>query len=67
MVVAALTLAIPYAGSLATAFGFVPLPAQLFATILAIVAGYIVITEFAKARFYRTSSAQNASGPRSQI
>ena len=66
VVVAALTLAIPYAGSLATAFGFVPLPAQLFATILAIVAGYVVITEFAKARFYRTSSAQKASGPRSQ-
>ncbi len=56
VVVAALTLAIPYAGSLATAFGFVPLPAQLFATVLAIVAGYVVITEFAKARFYRARS-----------
>ena len=51
--IAVLTLAIPFSGQLAVAFGFVPLPAQLLATALAIVAGYVLITEFAKARFYR--------------
>ncbi len=51
--VAAITLWLPYAGSFAAAFGFVPLPAHLFATVIVIVIGYILITEAAKARYYR--------------
>ena len=51
--VAVITLWLPYAGSFAAAFGFVPLPAHLFATVIVIVIGYILITEAVKARYYR--------------
>ncbi|MCL6708319.1 magnesium-translocating P-type ATPase [Pseudomonas sp. R2.Fl] len=53
LVVAALTLAIPYLGAASTLFGFVPLTAGEFAATIAIVAGYVVVTELAKRVYYR--------------
>jgi len=44
---------IPYAGTLAVAFGFVPLPAHLLLATLAIVAAYMLTVEVAKLPFYR--------------
>ena len=52
--VAATALAAPWMGPLATAFGFAPLPASLFSAALGVVLAYIVATEVAKRRFYRT-------------
>jgi P-type Mg2+ transporter len=49
---AAVALALPYTGSLAKLFGFVPMPAPILATALAIVIGYIALTEWAKRRFW---------------
>jgi Mg2+-importing ATPase len=49
---AAIAFALPYTGSFAAMFGFVPLSLQLVAAMVAIVLAYILITEFAKARFY---------------
>jgi Mg2+-importing ATPase len=53
LAVAVCTLAIPFLGGMSSVFGFVPLSALQVGTVLAIVAGYIVATEFAKAWFYR--------------
>jgi Mg2+-importing ATPase len=51
--VVAATFAIPFLGALTSVFGFVPLSLpQLFA-IVAIVLGYIVATELAKAWYFR--------------
>jgi len=47
-------LAIPYLGSFASAFGFVPLSALQMGVVLVIVAGYVAATEGAKVWFYRT-------------
>jgi len=52
LAVAVATLAIPLLGGASTAFGFVPLSARELATILAIVGGYILATEIAKAWFW---------------
>ena len=46
------TLAIPFLGPLSSVFGFVPLSVIQMGTVIAIVAGYIVATEGAKAWFY---------------
>ena len=46
------TLAIPFLGPLSSVFGFVPLSVIQMGTVIAIVAGYIVATEAAKAWFY---------------
>jgi Mg2+-importing ATPase len=56
VVVGAAALAIPYAGPVATAFGFVPLPWQLLAAAVLIVAAYVATTEVAKLRFFRAAS-----------
>jgi Mg2+-importing ATPase len=50
--VGAITVGMPYLGPIAAVFDFVPLPANLLATMLAIVGGYIVATEAAKIRYY---------------
>jgi Mg2+-importing ATPase len=47
------TLAIPFLGPLSSVFGFVPLSARQMGISSAIVVGYIVATEAAKAWFYR--------------
>ena len=46
------TLAIPFLGPLSSVFGFVPLSVIQMGTVIAIVVGYIVATEGAKAWFY---------------
>ena len=51
-------LATPFLGSLAAAFGFVPLSALQMGTVLVIVAGYIAATEGAKAWFYKTGATK---------
>jgi Mg2+-importing ATPase len=53
LIVSAATLAIPFLGPLSSVFGFVPLSALQMGTVIAIVVGYIVATEAAKAWFYR--------------
>ncbi|HRO14416.1 MAG TPA: magnesium-translocating P-type ATPase [Paracoccus sp. (in: a-proteobacteria)] len=53
VVVLALTFAIPWLGPLSAAFGFVPLPASTLAAIVAILLGYIALTEAMKAWFFR--------------
>ena len=53
LAVAVATLAIPFLGPLSSVFGFVPLSALQMGTVIAIVVGYIVATEGAKAWFYR--------------
>src|SRR5271157_3769249 len=58
--VSVVALAIPYLGSLASAFGFVPLSALQMGAVLVITAGYIAATEGAKAWFYKP---RNASQP----
>jgi Mg2+-importing ATPase len=52
LAVGVVALALPFSGPIASAFGFVPLPAQLLAAALLIVAAYIATTEAAKRRFY---------------
>ena len=51
--VCALAVALPFSAPLAGVFGFVALPWPLLAAALAIVAGYIVATEFAKRWYFR--------------
>jgi Mg2+-importing ATPase len=52
LAVGVVALALPFSGPIASAFGFVPLPAQLLAAALLIVAAYVATTEAAKRRFY---------------
>jgi Mg2+-importing ATPase len=51
-IVAAVALALPYLGGVATAFGFVALPAGMLALSLTIVLAYVLATEWAKRAFY---------------
>lgn len=53
VLVSAFALTIPFLGSLASVFGFVPLSAFPMFAVLVILAGYIAATEAAKAWFYR--------------
>ncbi|KQW29049.1 magnesium-translocating P-type ATPase [Rhizobium sp. Root274] len=52
LAVVLVTLAIPYLGSAATAFGFVPLSGGEFLATLVIVFGYIAVTSLAKRVYY---------------
>lgn len=53
IVIAALTLLLPYSGPLADLLGFTSLSATLLLTLLAITALYVVSAELAKRVFYR--------------
>jgi Mg2+-importing ATPase len=53
LAVGLLAAAMPYAGMLASAFAFVPLPGHLILAAVAIVAAYVLATELAKIPFYR--------------
>jgi Mg2+-importing ATPase len=53
MAVGVLALVIPYAGPLASVFGFVPLPWHLMLAMIVIVIAYVMSTEVAKAGFFR--------------
>jgi Mg2+-importing ATPase len=57
--VAVATLAIPFLGSLSSAFGFVPLSALQMGTLMAIVLGYMAATEGGKAWFYGRKTKRN--------
>jgi Mg2+-importing ATPase len=48
-----MTFAIPFLGGLSAVFGFVPISAPLMGAVVAIVIGYIVATEVAKAWFFQ--------------
>jgi Mg2+-importing ATPase len=52
LAVVAGALALPYAGAVATLFGFVPLGAHLMLAVLLIVVAYVAATEAAKLRFH---------------
>jgi len=54
LAVGAIAISIPYASPLAALFAFVPLSWHMLATLALIVVGYIVSTEAAKVRFFRT-------------
>jgi Mg2+-importing ATPase len=47
-------LCIPYLGSFATAFGFLPLPWHLTGTLILIVVAYVLATEAVKLRYFKT-------------
>jgi Mg2+-importing ATPase len=51
--IAAVALGLPYVAPVASIFTFVPLPIDVVVAMLAIVAGYVLATEFAKVRFFR--------------
>jgi Mg2+-importing ATPase len=51
-VVAGISVALPYVGGLATAFGFVALPAKMLAVSLAVVLAYVLAIEWTKIRYY---------------
>lgn len=53
LIVVAGTLAIPFLRPLSSIFGFVPLSALQMSTLIAIVIGYIAVTEEAKIWFFR--------------
>ncbi|WP_193335567.1 magnesium-translocating P-type ATPase [Devosia beringensis] len=53
LAVASATFAIPFLGGVSALFGFVPLSATELAAVVAIVGGYVVATEIAKAWFFR--------------
>jgi Mg2+-importing ATPase len=70
LVVAAATFAIPFLGGISALFGFVPLSTWELAAVVAIVGGYIVATEIAKAWFFaheaaRPSASTSVAGRRS--
>ncbi len=54
LAVAGATLIVPYLGAPSRLFGFVPLSGAEMGTVLAIVCGYILATELAKRRYFRT-------------
>jgi Mg2+-importing ATPase len=55
--VASFAIAAPFIGPFAGVFGFVPLPWPLLGAMMAIVGGYILVTELAKRWFYRPGNA----------
>jgi Mg2+-importing ATPase len=61
--VAAVALALPWTGPAAGLFGLIPLPPPLVATLLAIVAGYVLATEGAKLLFYRVMARTTVGRP----
>lgn len=56
--VVALTFLLPYVGPLAAIFGFVPLSAVELVAIIAIIVGYVIANELAKAWFYRRQTGR---------
>ena len=56
LAVATATFAIPFLGGMSAVFGFVPLSALELTAVVAIVGGYILATEIAKAWFFRDDS-----------
>lgn len=56
LIVAAATFTIPFLGLLSSVFGFVPLSGLQIAAVVAIVVGYVVATEVAKAWFFRLAN-----------
>ena len=58
VLVAMLTIGIPYVGKFIAVFDFVTLPWQLMATMILIVAGYILCTEAAKRHVFGAGSAK---------
>jgi Mg2+-importing ATPase len=61
--VAVATLTIPFLGALSSVFGFVPLFALHIGTVMAIVIGYTVATEAAKAWFFRLENTAKPKAP----
>ncbi len=53
LAVGALAIGLPYIGRAIAVFGFVPLPWPLMASMLLVVAGYVLCTELAKHRVFR--------------
>lgn len=60
--ITAVTLAIPFLGPPSAVFGFVPPGTPLIGTVIIIVTAYIVATEVAKRRFFRSVAAVELSG-----
>jgi Mg2+-importing ATPase len=58
-----MTFTTPFLGGLSAAFGFVPISVPLMGAVIAIVIGYIVATEVAKAWFFQ---AEEPRGPRAR-
>jgi len=58
---------LPFLGIAGAAFGFVPLPPALIATVVLIVAGYVIATESAKLQFYRARRRRGASRRRYRL
>ena len=58
-----LALAVPYIEPFARLFGFAPLPAPLLIAMLAIVVGYVLVTELGKRWFYGTAAVAVARAP----
>lgn len=56
------TFMMPFLGTASSLFGFVPLSATELMAVIGIVGSYIVVTEFAKARFYRKASLRPDAG-----
>jgi Mg2+-importing ATPase len=56
LAVAAATFAVPFLGGMSALFGFVPLSTTELTAVVAIVAGYLLATELAKAWYYRLES-----------
>lgn len=63
LLVALATLLLPWFGPFAALFGFVPLPLNLLAAMLAIVTGYILATEMAKRIYFRRRQKRAAMPP----
>jgi len=61
LAVAAATFTIPFLGALSSVFGFVPLSAYQMGAVIAIVLGYIVATEVAKAWFFQSAKTVELS------
>lgn len=61
LAVAAATFTIPFLGALSSVFGFVPLSAFQMGAVIAIVLGYIVATEVAKAWFFQSAKTVELS------
>jgi len=60
--VVAAALLIPFTGTLASAFGFVPLSADLLGTMVLIVIAYVLVTEAAKLKFFEILIRRGSAG-----
>ncbi|MDP1730628.1 MAG: magnesium-translocating P-type ATPase [Devosia sp.] len=55
-----ITFTVPFLGAASVMFGFLPLPVALIGTVIAIVIGYVIATEAAKAWFFRSERSDQA-------